>query len=317
MAVTTTTREQHTLQRCVRLNEGKHWRYIQHFSYVTFNGSERYKSEAHCPAAGYLNTGPPSSSATHRLASAALNRPPLPTRMYVAGIMNHFSEAPKMELIVWGSTMAIFVSTAFEARSQLKSARSKAGDTKLASTGPRFWTSLAFLGQSAGLYLLPLVYWTTTASNKFHQPGWMTEYALPSPPDVFGFDGITVGRTVGLLGVLVGAKLTRTALKALGDQFSTFGVSALLFHGLSDVNRWLATFLRHVGKGEAGLVDHGPFTYIRHPIYAQVFHTPFAEQFTLRSSYTARALLSKLPSLLRSGRIFPSTPFHLRSLGAY
>jgi len=94
------------------------------------------------------------------------------------------------------------------------------------------------------LYLLPLVYWTATASNKFHQPAWMSEYALPSPPDVFGFDGVTVGRTVGLLGTLAGAILTRTALKALGDQCSTFGI-----------------------REKPKLVDQGPFAYVRHPIY--------------------------------------------------
>ena len=146
--------------------------------------------------------------------------------MYVAGIMDHFSDAPKMELIVWGSTMAIFVSTAFEARNQLTNARSKAGDIKPRTTAPRIWTSLAFLGQSAGLYLLPLVYWTATARNKFNQPEWATEYALPSPLSIFGVDGVTIGRTVGLLGVLGGAMLTRAALKALADQYSTFGVSA-------------------------------------------------------------------------------------------
>ena len=170
--------------------------------------------------------------------------PPLPppTKMYLAGIMNHFSEAPKMELIVWGSTMAIFATSACGACSQLKRARSKAGGIKLRSTGPRLWTSLAFFGQSAGLYLLPLVYWTATASNKFHQPKWMTEYALPSLPDILGVDGVTIGRTVGLLGALVGAILSRTALKALGDQCSTARVSASPFHGLSGVNRWLTTF---------------------------------------------------------------------------
>lgn len=51
--------------------------------------------------------------------------------------MNHFFDAPKMELIVWGSTMGIFAFSAFRFRSQFKIARSEAGDTKPGSTGPR------------------------------------------------------------------------------------------------------------------------------------------------------------------------------------
>ena len=156
--------------------------------------------------------------------------------------MNHFSDAPKMELIVWGSTMAIFMSGVQGARSQLKTASSKSGNVKSGSTGPLIWTSLAFVGHSAGLYLLPIVYWSATASNGLRQPEWMTEYALPLPPDIFGVDGVIVGRTVGLLGVLVGAMLSGSAVKALGDQFCRFGVSASLFRGLSSVNWRLTTF---------------------------------------------------------------------------
>ena len=62
--------------------------------------------------------------------------------MYTAGIMNHFFDAPKMELIVWGSTMGIFAFSAFRFRSQFKIARSEAEDTKPGSTGPH--TNLDF-----------------------------------------------------------------------------------------------------------------------------------------------------------------------------
>jgi hypothetical protein len=163
--------------------------------------------------------------------------------MYVAGIMNHFSDAPKMELIVWGSTMGIAAWTSLRVRNQLKSARSKAGDIKPGSTGPRIWTGLVISGQFGGFFIPPLVYWVTTARNKFHQPEWMTEYALPSPPDVLGVDGVTFGRAVGLLVLFAGTMWTRTALKALGDQFNAIGVSALFFHGLPDTDRGLAFFL--------------------------------------------------------------------------
>ena len=145
--------------------------------------------------------------------------------MYVAGIMDHFSNASKMELIVWGSTVAIHASAAIGVRHQLKSARSKAGDVRPGSTGPRIWTSLAVLGQIGGLNLPLLVYWTTTAYNKFHQPKWMAENALPPPPDVFGVDGVIVGRAAGLLVHFVGTLLARTALRVLGDQFHVIGVS--------------------------------------------------------------------------------------------
>jgi hypothetical protein len=52
------------------------------------------------------------------------------------------------------------------------------------------------------------------------------EYSLPPPPDVFGVDGIVVGRGVGLLALLTGAMLMHRAIKALGDQLHAIGVSA-------------------------------------------------------------------------------------------
>ena len=146
------------------------------------------------------------------------------TKMYVAGIMDHFSDAPKMELIVWGSTVGIIASSAFRFLGQSKNARSTAGNIKPGSTGPRIWTSLAILAQVSGI-TPSLVYLTATAYNKFRQPEWMTKYALPSPPDVFGVDGVAVGRVAGLLCWLAGAILSRAALKVLGDQYYAIGVS--------------------------------------------------------------------------------------------
>ena len=163
--------------------------------------------------------------------------------MYVAGIMDHFSDAPKMELIVWGSTVGIIASSVVRFRRQANIARLKAGDTKPGSTGPRIWTSSVILGQFCSYILPPLVYLTTTARNGFHQPGWMTEHALPAPPDVFGFDGVTVGRGVGLLAALAGTVLTRTALETLGDQYNAIGVRVIFFRGSPDTARRLTFVL--------------------------------------------------------------------------
>ena len=179
--------------------------------------------------------------------------------------MNHLSDAPKMELIVWGSTMAIFASSTFQARRQLASARSKAGNIKAGSTGPRIPTTLAMLGQFGGMSLPTLVYWTATAYNEFCQPEWMTKYTLPTPPDVFGLDGVVVGRAVGLLALLAGTILTRSALEALGDQFHAIGVSFLIFRYYrrpTYVHRLLCQI-----REKPRLVDSGPFAYVRHPIY--------------------------------------------------
>lgn len=188
------------------------------------NENERYRTRTGrghtLPAAGYkYQRLAPTSTTSHRPS----------TKMYVAGIMDHFSDAPRMELIVWGSTVGIIASSVFLVRSNLKGAKSRAGNIKPGSTGPRIWTSLGILGQFSGLTLPPLVYCTTTAYNKFHQPEWMTEYALPSLPDVFGIDGVTVGRAVGLLALFAGTILTRAALRVLGDQFEIIGVSTLSF----------------------------------------------------------------------------------------
>ncbi|KAF9644425.1 hypothetical protein BDM02DRAFT_3121957 [Thelephora ganbajun] len=164
--------------------------------------------------------------------------------MYFAGIMDHFSDAPKMELIVWGSIVGIITTGAFRTRQQFKRARLKNGDVKPGSTGPRLWSTLAMSGQVSGLILPAVIYCAVIAYNKFHQPEWMREYALPSPPDVFGVDGVVVGRTVGLLALLTGTTLGRNAVKALGDQFHGIGV-----------------------RERSKLVDSGPFAYVRHPIY--------------------------------------------------
>ena len=159
------------------------------------------------------------------------------TKMYVAGIMDHFSDAPRMELIVWASVVGIGIPAAFRTYGQCKN--SKAGDIKPGSTGPRFWTNLALLGQFSGLVAPSFIYWTTTAYNKFQQPGWMIEHALPSPPDAFGVDGVIVGRAVGLLVHFAGTTLVRAALKALGDQYHAIGVSGPVFSWITDANQRL------------------------------------------------------------------------------
>ena len=153
--------------------------------------------------------------------------------------MDHFFNAPRMELIVWGSTLGSFTLSAFRTRREFKKSRSKAGDIKPGSTGPRFWTGLAILGQVSGSFVPPLIYWTTTAYNKFQQPEWMAEYALPSPPDVFGVGGIMIGRMAGLLVFFAGTILARTSLKVLGDQYHGIGVSDLIFAWIVDANERL------------------------------------------------------------------------------
>ena len=165
--------------------------------------------------------------------------------MYFAGLLNHFSDAPKMELIVWGSTVAIHSWGACGYRKQLKRARSTAGKIKPGSTGPRFWTGLALLGQFTGFILPSFAYLASTAHNKFRQPEWMARYVLPSPPDVFGLDGVMVGRVVGLLAYLAGTIFARTSLKILGDQYHAIGVSVLSSCGLLYSCRWLTFFLDH------------------------------------------------------------------------
>ena len=61
--------------------------------------------------------------------------------MYVAGITDHFSDAPKIELIIWGSTVGILTMSASKLLSQSRNARLTAGDTKPGSTGPLIWIS--------------------------------------------------------------------------------------------------------------------------------------------------------------------------------
>ena len=153
--------------------------------------------------------------------------------------MVHFSDVSKMELIVWGSTMAIQFWGAPRLHSQIRSARSTAGNIKPGSTGPRIWTNLALLGQFCGFWVPLFVYLIATAWNKFRQPEWMKGHVLPPPPDVLGVDGVVVGRTVGLLVHLSGSAFGHVALKTLGDQYHAIGVSILSSCGLPYTDRWL------------------------------------------------------------------------------
>jgi len=67
----------------------------------------------------------------------------------------------------------------------------------------------------------------------------MTKYALPPPPDLFGVDGVVVGRAIGLLAHLAGTILSCTALRVLGDQYHGIGVSALFSPVLLSTDRQL------------------------------------------------------------------------------
>ena len=170
--------------------------------------------------------------------------------MHLTRIADHFSDVPKMELVVWGLTVGWSASTSVAIPRQFRSARSKAGNIKPGSTGPRIWTNIALLGQLGGFLLPQFVYWTTTAYNGFRQPEWMREYALPSPPGVLGIDGVVAGRVVGLLASYSGMVFVRTALEILGDQYSPIGVRALF----TTYYRILTGSLRPIwatGKGKA------------------------------------------------------------------
>lgn len=145
--------------------------------------------------------------------------------------MDHFSDAPKVELIIWCSMVAIRAWGTFGFRGQIKSARSTAGKIKPGSTGPRLWTTLALVGQFCGFLLPWVVYVIAIAWNKFRQPDWMIEYALPPFPAIFGVDSVTFGRAVGVLGHFAGSALAYIALKTLGDQYHAIGVSDLSSRG--------------------------------------------------------------------------------------
>jgi len=149
-----------------------------------------------------------------------------------------------MELIVWGSTLGRLAYSLLGIRRQLKEGRLSAGGIKPNSTpAPRIRGTLAFLGQYLGFLPPQLAFLVPIAYNGFRQPEWMVKYALPSPPDVFGIDGVVVGRAIGVLGHQVGVIIARTALGTLGDQYYILGVSAIFFHGLPDTDRRLGLSL--------------------------------------------------------------------------
>ena len=123
--------------------------------------------------------------------------------------------------------MGIFAFSAFRFRSQFKIARSEAGDTKPGSTGPH--TNLdpsrtigtIFYVCSPAVRLLG-----GYCKQQISPAGVDDKICSPAPPNVFGIDRVTAGRAVGLLAVLAGVVLTQTALKTLGDQYNSIGVSS-------------------------------------------------------------------------------------------
>ena len=106
------------------------------------------------------------------------------------------------------------------------------------------------LGQFVGFFVPPFIYWTTTAYNGFQRSGLMKEYSLPSPPDVFGVDGVMISRVIGLLMYFAGGNFGCIALKCLGDQYSPIGVSGPILAWITDANQRL-TFVSGIDKGEA------------------------------------------------------------------
>ena len=199
-----------------------------------------------------------------------------PHKAHLTGMAYYFFNIPMIELVPWGMTLGCwFTSVIINSQTIL---HSTGGEVKPSSVHPRFWLYLALGTQYTGFLVPQLMYWTTTAGNGFHQPEWWRKYALPSPPDVFGFDGELVGRAVGSLGVAVGWAIFCTVIIALGDQYATFGVSTLFSRGLPDTDRRLAPPGLQV-REKPRLSVHGPYEYVRHPLYAQVYRSLFAEPY--------------------------------------
>ena len=206
------------------------------------------------------------SPSTRRIASTTT------TRMYFAGIIDHPSGVPKMELIVWGSTLAFFIVSSTKLRGQYdRSLNANRKITKPGSTGPPVLAPLSIVGQVFGTSLPLFVYWTTTAYNGLRQPEWLAKHALPPPPEVFGFDGVVVGRMVGLFGLLAGMILGVRSVKAMGDQYLGFGgVSDMISPPALPKTGLRSSRVAQI-REKPRLVVHGPFAYVRHPMYSWVF----------------------------------------------
>ena len=184
--------------------------------------------------------------------------------------MEYFSNASKIDLIVWALTVGLCVPGALRVRKQEEEGKSKIGRTKESTAGSSIRVTLAIFGQVGATVLPTLVYWTVIPWNGFRQPEWMTKYALPSPPDVFGIDGVVVGRAVGLLGFFASRFITDTSFKALGDQYHPIGVSSLIlslwYHRIRGPAAYVFSLPQIREKHK--LVDSGPYAYVRHPIYS-------------------------------------------------
>ena len=150
------------------------------------------------------------------------------TQMCFTGIMDRFSNASKIDLMIWALTLGSFAPGVLQVRKQNQTAKSKTGPIKESTTYSSIRLVFTMFGQIGAMVGPAFVYWTAIPWNGFRQPGWMMKYALPSPPDVFGIDGVVVGRAVGLLGFFASRFITRTAFKTLGDQYHPIGVSTLI-----------------------------------------------------------------------------------------
>jgi len=184
----------------------------------------------------------------------------------------------RFEFLVWSATLGSMGYTISSTYPILEAAETNAGPIKRSPAlindtaqdggplrlSPHTKLQMALLGQVAGRFIPPVVYWVSGLRHVWRQPAWRNWCSLPVPTVRWGFMGMTVAvrvrvgrvnwlRVVGVV-LAVGMEIFQVSvIRTLGDQFHMIGV-----------------------REKPRLVDSGAFSVVRHPMFSGAIVTHFA-----------------------------------------
>ncbi|KAI9460332.1 hypothetical protein HD554DRAFT_2197143 [Boletus coccyginus] len=167
--------------------------------------------------------------------------------MYIAGLNLLVSSTQAFEAFIVFSAFDFFRYLRGIVKTIAVQAESKGGRVR-AGTTPSLGRVIALIHPLAA-YIPPVVYIGAVVLNKFRQPEWMTQFALPDEIAGVRLDPVWKGV------LRAGACVAGLALRSLVDS---------AFHHLGE--QW-----HSIGRRERPrVVQTGPYAWVRHPLYTAV-----------------------------------------------
>ncbi|KAI0785251.1 hypothetical protein C8Q75DRAFT_776579 [Abortiporus biennis] len=174
--------------------------------------------------------------------------------MYFAGLRcpHRLSDLPLthdqgVESIVFLTTLGGLFLACGMTQKALKIANAEGGHPKPATTSSSkcLWHRFVNKAQLFGTWGPPHVYIIGTALNRMEQPDWFSDWALPTFD--LGFGGIAIVKTLACVVNGAAICLAYHSFKHLGNNFCFTGV-----------------------REKTKTVETGPYSVIRHPLYASI-----------------------------------------------